>query len=424
MCAQQLHIRFTTDQVKAIVAKYSAGELSAKQARTYLAVSKSRFYQLIEEYEQDPTSFSIEYLRTKTTRGLKPIIERNILKELAIEKEKIVDNPLVPTKRYNYSYLKGQIKKKYQQEVSLPAIIKRAKEHGYWKPKPPKKIHDRQVITNYVGELIQHDSSHHLWAPDGGEKWYLITSIDDYSRAILYAEFVLRETTWTHIVATESLCLRYGFPFSYYADQHRIFRYVKDRDKNSPFRTFVKFTDDVDPQWKQVLKDCGVQTIYALSPQAKGKVERPYEWLQDHIVRTCVREGIKRIADGRKALQEEVRQYNEKRIHSTTKEIPLIRFRRSISEQKTLFRPFAIPSPFQSAKDVFCLRIARRVDAYRRVSIQGLELSVPNVLPKEEIELRLYPDLKLGFTEVRFWHRQQFKGFQRIKNEEMPIVQF
>jgi len=32
----------------------------------------------------------------------------------------------------------------------------------------------------------------------------------------------------------------------------------------------------------------GVDVGYALSPQAKGKVERPYRWLQDRIVRTCV----------------------------------------------------------------------------------------------------------------------------------------
>jgi hypothetical protein len=35
-------------------------------------------------------------------------------------------------------------------------------------------------------------------------------------------------------------------------------------------------TDDVDPQWKQVLREFKVDVVYALSPQAKGKVERPF----------------------------------------------------------------------------------------------------------------------------------------------------
>jgi len=77
---------------------------------------------------------------------------------------------------------------------------------------------------------------------------------------------------------------------------------VKDRDKNSPWVTYQKFTDDVATQWKQMMNDCGVEVIYALSAPAKGKIERPYRWLQDHIVRTCVREGIRDIEEGRKIL--------------------------------------------------------------------------------------------------------------------------
>jgi hypothetical protein len=33
-----------------------------------------------------------------------------------------------------------------------------------------------------------------------------------------------------------------------------------------------------------------VNATYALSPQAKGKIERAYRWLQDRIVWTCARE--------------------------------------------------------------------------------------------------------------------------------------
>ena len=37
----------------------------------------------------------------------------------------------------------------------------------------------------------------------------------------------------------------------------------------------------------------------------KGKVERPYRWLQDRIVRTCAREGVKEISDGIEVLKAE-----------------------------------------------------------------------------------------------------------------------
>ena len=33
-------------------------------------------------------------------------------------------------------------------------------------------------------------------------------------------------------------------------------------------------TDGVDPQWKKLSPELGIEVIYALSPQAKGKVEK------------------------------------------------------------------------------------------------------------------------------------------------------
>jgi len=50
-------------------------------------------------------------------------------------------------------------------------------------------------------------------------------------------------------------------------------------------RKHKKVTDESKPQFKQVLDDMNVKIIYALLPQAKGKVERSYRWLQDRIVR-------------------------------------------------------------------------------------------------------------------------------------------
>lgn len=166
----QLHKRFTDETTKAILAKYHHHEITAKEAAAYLGLGRTRFYELVARYQANPAAFTIRYERTASTHRIDAAVEENILKELHDEKEKIIDNPKVPTTRYNYSYIQQLLADKYDQEVSLPTIINRAKEADYWKPKPPKKIHDREVVSNYAGELIQHDSSHHLWAPDGEEK--------------------------------------------------------------------------------------------------------------------------------------------------------------------------------------------------------------------------------------------------------------
>jgi hypothetical protein len=97
-------------------------------------------------------------------------------------------------------------------------------------------------------------------------------------------------------------------------------------------------------KFKQVLDDLRVKLAYAMSAQAKGKIERPYGWLQDRIVRTCAREGIDNIADGNKVLEAEAERYNYRQVHSTTGEVPYYRFKRLLGEGKSLFREFVLPA--------------------------------------------------------------------------------
>jgi hypothetical protein len=415
----QVHKRFTPDQVKELLERYSNNEIERKYIQEILGIKKSRFFMLLKQYKENPQHFTTRYQRTTPPRIISAEIEQNILKELTIEK-KIIQDKEIPLKSYNYSYIRDRLKGRYRQKVSLPTIIDRAKKHGFYLKKPKRSLHDREVLTRYVGELIQHDSSFHLWAPAAQEKWYLITSLDDHSRFILYASLVKKETTWTHIIALQTVILRYGLPYSYYVDSHSIFRFVQGRE--SIWRTHHLLTDEATPQWKQVLDDCTVKVTYALSPQAKGKIERPYGWLQDHLIRTCVREDIADIKPAQQILRKEVHRYNYRQVHSTTQEIPYFRFQRALKERKSLFREFKIRPPFQSVKDIFCLRMDRTVDSYRQISISPLQLKV-HADPQKEVNLRIHP-LNDEIAEIRFWSEGKLIDVQRVKTSELKAVQF
>jgi len=80
--------------------------------------------------------------------------------------------------------------------------------------------------------------------------------------------------------------------------------------------------------------------------------------------------------------------------------------------------------PFLSSKDIFFLRVERMVNPYRKVSINNLELKVPGAPLHERIQLRIIPDKESGLSEVRFWHRDNFLGSQKVKNSELNLVQF
>lgn len=211
--------------------------------------------------------------------------------------------------------------------------------------------------------------------------------------------------------------MRFGCPLKYYIDNHSIFRYVEKRDRTG--RKFQTTEEEAIVQWKEVLKDLNVEAVYALSPAAKGKVERPYRWLQDHLVRTCVREGITKIEQAREILYYEINQYRFKRVHSTTGEIPNLRLEKAINDKRSLFRPFAIRQPYQSIDDIFCYRYKRVVDSYRRVSFNTLKFSVHGVPPHEEVELRISFNLKTGMAKINFWYRSCMVDQKEVKGEDL-----
>jgi len=420
---QQIHKRLIKEQAITILENYLAKEISAKEAWENLGLKRSRFFVLVAKYKNSSIDFNIEYQRIGVTRKISEIAEKAIVKELEKEK-KLIDDKDIPIRNYNYSAIRDLLVEKYDIDVALSTIISRAKNNDFYIERIAGKVHDREVLTNLIGEMLQHDSSIHRWSPYMADKLYLITTIDDYSRLILYSALVEQENVWAHICALKSVFLQYGCPLKYYSDQHSIFRFVKDRDKNRPCNTYLKFTDDVAPQWKQVLNECQVAAVYALSPQAKGKIERPYRWLQDRIVRTAAKEQIKTIKGLRQVLNELVHTYNTKWVHSTTKEIPIIRFENAIRENKSLFKPFMLNKTNQTVDDIFCLRLKRMVDSYRKVSIDGFEFRVPNGTPRQTVDLKVVPDAKSGLVKVRFWQSDTFLGEVLEKSENLPIVRF
>jgi len=417
----QIHKRFSDEQVKALFEKYERGEIERKYVQEILGIKKSRFFTLLAQFRQNPEEFSIQYHRNSPTRVIAKDIEDNIIKELALEKQ-LIEDPNIPIKGYNYSYIKDLLERKYNQKVSLSTVIRKAKAYGYYKcRKKTSSSHEREVLTNYAGELIQHDSSFHLWAPLSAEKWYLITSLDDFSRFILYARLQRRESSWVHIKALEAVFLRYGLPYSYYVDCHRIFRFVQGRD--SVWRKHHTLTDEATPQWKQVLDDCGVKVVYALSPQAKGKIERPFGWLQDRLIRTCVREDIRTIEEAQRVLDREVQRYNYRQVHSTTGEIPAMRFERALRDGRSLFREFKVPGSYESPKDIFCLRTQRIVNYSGQISLKGLKLKLNKVKTGDLIDVRIYP-LDEEVSELRLWREGTLIEVFHIKNSDIKGVHF
>ncbi len=124
---EQVHKRLIDEQVKMILGRFIRGELSSEQAMELLGLKRSQFFAWVKRYRERGEGFSIGYHREEKSRGIRPGVERKILQELRVEKA-LIEDPALPVRLYNYSYIRDQLSRKYKYQVSLPTIIDRAKK--------------------------------------------------------------------------------------------------------------------------------------------------------------------------------------------------------------------------------------------------------------------------------------------------------
>ena len=135
---EQIHKRLANDLVRTVLERYVKKELDVEQTMDLLGLKRSQLFEWVKRYKENPESFFTESTRIGKRR-ISEELESNILKELEIEKA-LIDNPSMPIRVYNYSYLKDQLWKKYRQEVSAPTIIDRAKKTVFTFPNQRRSI--------------------------------------------------------------------------------------------------------------------------------------------------------------------------------------------------------------------------------------------------------------------------------------------
>lgn len=116
--SEQVHKRLTDEQVRMILGRYAVKELTAAQAIELLGLKRRQFFEWTQRYRKDPDGFTVQYQRKEKNRKLGDAVDRHIVEELAIEK-RLIDDPALPVRFYNYSYIQDQMRKNYQEKVSL-----------------------------------------------------------------------------------------------------------------------------------------------------------------------------------------------------------------------------------------------------------------------------------------------------------------
>lgn len=265
--------------------------LKQAQAAERLGVTVRQIKRLVRAYRQQGVASVVSKRRGQASNRRIAESEREAV--LACIRERYADFGPTLAAEYLASY--------HGFTRSVETLRKWMSEAGLWTPKRarhkrPFQLRERRAC---LGELVQIDGSPHAWLEARGPKCTLIAFIDDATGRLQYARFESAETTRAYLRGLRSYVSQYGRPVAFYSDRHSIFT------KHDP-------EDPAPTQFERAVRELDIEPILALSPQAKGRVERSFQTMQDRLVKALRLGGADTLEAANALLPRFIEHYNSR----------------------------------------------------------------------------------------------------------------
>jgi len=184
-------------------------------------------------------------------------------------------------REFNDTHFTEKLMEQEGLELSRETVRKMRREAGIL-PKRKRRAtrhRKRRERKAQEGWMVLWDGSPHPWFGPDHPPCCLMAAIDDATGAILAARFFLFEGTEGYLWLLWQIVTRYGIPVSIYQDRHGS---LKRNDDHWTLEEELAGRQE-PTQVGQALRALGIQPIFALSPQAKGRIERLFGTLQDRL---------------------------------------------------------------------------------------------------------------------------------------------
>lgn len=180
---------------------------------------------------------------------------------------------------YNTQHLVEVLEEKYEIKISASSLTRIRRQAGWPTPrkKKSKKYYARRERKPIFGQMLQGDASIHDWLEGRGPKLALVAYIDDATNKV-FAQFRNEEDAAGYLEVLQTICLTEGIPQSVYMDKRLMSRKKATLDEQLA-------CTEPQSQFESVLAALGVELLTAHSPQAKGRIERLFNTLQDRLVK-------------------------------------------------------------------------------------------------------------------------------------------
>jgi transposase len=254
-----------------VMQKLSEKRMSQKEAGTILDLSTRQIKRLLKAYRKKGAAGLVSKHRGR--KGNNRLAEN--VKKQALHLLKSKYKGFGPT--LAHEKLVGKEKLLLSDESVRQLMI----EEGLWKPRKAKKVVTHQLRERRAcfGELVQIDGSPYDWFEGRAAACVLLVFIDDATGKLVQLRFVESESFFSYAQAADDYFRRCG---------------------------------DALTQFGRAMQELDIQIICANTPQAKGRVERVNQTLQDRLVKEMRLREISNLTDGNAYLPEFIDDFNQR----------------------------------------------------------------------------------------------------------------
>jgi transposase len=353
------------------------GKLEVEDAATLLSLSVRQVYRLLARAEQ---------------ASVASILHANKGREASNKiDDEVWDSILLLVKqRYqgiNDRHLREILIREHSIEVGRESLRKRLRLEGFApkRKRRKKKYRARRERKAAFGCMLQIDASPHDWLEGRGERLTLVGARDD-ATGYVWCRFEQSETTWAYIALMREILLSHGLPFSLYSDRHTIFHSPREATVIEQLHNQAPVT-----QFGRAMNELGIKIIKAYSPQAKGRIERLWEFFQDRLVVEMRLKAIATKEEANKYLPGFLKQINQ-------------RYTVTPQQAESVFRL----SPGARELDrILCLKETRVVNSDHTVSYEGLIIQLPRSTKYASIAKQRVEILQLKDRSVEVVYKKQ-----------------
>jgi len=280
-----------------VIHKVIEGELTQVQAAEILSLSERQIGRIVKRIREEGDKGIQHRSRGRESSRRLPKKLKDRVVRLYLQKYKGFGPTLTSEKLFEIESI----------DLSKETVRKWLLEAGQWqKGRNPRTHRQWRERKAYCGEMVQMDGSHHDWFAGRRPKCVLMGYIDDATGRI-FCRFYEYEGTIPAMDSFKRYIREHGIPMSVYFDMHTTYKSTAEPSIEDELNGTGPLSE-----FGRALTELGVKIIHAHSPQAKGRVERMFNTLQDRLVKEMTLRNITTIEEANKFLKSYLTSHNKK----------------------------------------------------------------------------------------------------------------